>query len=215
MQYDSLKTPKAELLQWLIYLQSHLVWPSNQRIISTSLINDITDQVFLSIICCQDTYPVCRITKQAHIHEDCHNILCFTKILKFKTRKKDMKRGQKKGYSSCKVRKNNICDTVRYSDKYFSPERNVPRSYDSLLTSHKPFWKNKRIPSKFNTFILIPFQRTAKKIYINIIVRHWLKLCNIYSKVSVIAKSWKDSLPSKLKVRTSWTRIHKVLSSIN
>lgn len=176
MQYDNLKPQKPELVQWLIYFQSHLVWPSNQRIVATSLINDITDQVFLSIIRCQDTYPVCRITKQAHIHENCHNILRLTKILKFKRREKDMKKKtKKKGYSSCKVTKNNTCNIVRYLDKYFSAERNVPRSDDSLLTSHKPLWKNERTTTRFNIFTFIPFQRAAKNIYINIIVRHWIE----------------------------------------
>lgn len=47
------------------------------------------------------------------------------------------KKTKKKSYSSCKVKKSNTCDIAGYLDKYFSAEKNVPRSENSWFTSYK------------------------------------------------------------------------------
>lgn len=134
--------------------------------------------MFLAIVCCQDTYLVCRITKQAHIHEECHNILCFTKILKFK-------RGGKKD------KKKRVTQPVRLeritpvSLLCIQTKNSVLRetSLDlmflcSLNKSHFEGIKEAQV-GLITSFWL---QRTAENIYINITVRHGLTLSNIYSE---------------------------------
>ena len=52
----------------------YFTWPANQRIVATTMSDDITNQMLLTIVSGQDGYFFCRIAKQSHVHEQAHAI---------------------------------------------------------------------------------------------------------------------------------------------
>jgi len=59
----------------------YLVWPTNQTVLSTSLLDDITYQVLLSIVGGQDGNLLRGITDHPHVHEHGHDIFRFSQVL--------------------------------------------------------------------------------------------------------------------------------------
>ena len=60
---------------------TYLAGLTNQRVVSTPLPDDVTDEMFLPIVGCQDGDLVSGVTDQAHVHKNCDCVLGFSKIL--------------------------------------------------------------------------------------------------------------------------------------
>lgn len=60
------------------------MWSTNQTIVGTSLLDDVTDQVLLSVVCRQYGDLVCWIADHPHVHVYCHNVLGFSQVLQHK-----------------------------------------------------------------------------------------------------------------------------------
>ena len=55
--------------------------PTNQWIVATTLSDDVTNQMFLTIICRKNSDLIRGVTKQPQVHEQANTILCFRQIL--------------------------------------------------------------------------------------------------------------------------------------
>lgn len=70
---------------------SYLVRLAEERISSTALVDDIPDQVFLSIVCGQDADAISGITQQTHVHEKSHGVLRLSQVLHRKKKRNGIK----------------------------------------------------------------------------------------------------------------------------
>lgn len=70
----------CNVTDWLTPLL-YLVWSTNQAIVSTALLYDITYQMLLSIVRGQYGDLVSRVTNHSHVHEHCHCILSLGQVL--------------------------------------------------------------------------------------------------------------------------------------
>jgi hypothetical protein len=66
-------------------LCKYLMRTSNERIVRTPDVDHISDEMFLSVVCCEDGDFLCRVAKQSHVHVCGHHILSLSKILQHKT----------------------------------------------------------------------------------------------------------------------------------
>lgn len=57
------------------------MWSADEGVVATPLLNDISDQVFLSIVRGQNGDLLSRVSQHAHVHEHSHNILSLCQIL--------------------------------------------------------------------------------------------------------------------------------------
>ena len=55
----------------------HLAGLANKGIASTPLFDDVADEMFLSVVSCQDGNLISWITKQAHVHKYGDGVLRF------------------------------------------------------------------------------------------------------------------------------------------
>lgn len=64
-----------------VCMRPYLVGLSKEGVPSTALVDDVSDEVFLSIVGGEDTDPVSRVSQQTHVHEQSDTVLCLTQIL--------------------------------------------------------------------------------------------------------------------------------------
>lgn len=60
---------------------SYLIWPANEWMTLTLHPHNITQQVLLTIVSCQNADLVSRVAQQPHEHVDCYNVLSFSQVL--------------------------------------------------------------------------------------------------------------------------------------
>jgi len=63
---------------------AYLVWSTNQTILSTSLLDDVTNQMLLAIVSGQYRDLVSWIADHPHVHEHGHHVLSFCQVLRHK-----------------------------------------------------------------------------------------------------------------------------------
>lgn len=64
-----------------IFLWSYLVRLTEERVGGTALVDDVSDQVFLSVVGGENADTVRRVAQQAHVHVESHRILGLSQIL--------------------------------------------------------------------------------------------------------------------------------------
>lgn len=64
-----------------IALHTYLVRCIKERVASTTLVDDISDQVFLSIVGGENADAVRRVAQQTHVHVQSYSVLCLCQIL--------------------------------------------------------------------------------------------------------------------------------------
>lgn len=57
------------------------MWSSYKRVVSTALVDDVTDEMLLSVVCGENGDALRRPPHQPHVHEHRHHILRFGQIL--------------------------------------------------------------------------------------------------------------------------------------
>lgn len=65
----------------------YLVRLTKEGVASTTLVDDVSDQVFLPIVGGEDTDAVRRVAQQTHVHVQSHGILCLCQVLHKKREK--------------------------------------------------------------------------------------------------------------------------------
>lgn len=65
-----------------------LVRSVEHRVASTTLVEDVSDQMLLSVVGGEDADALCRVSQQTHIHEQGYCVLCFCQVLYKKERKR-------------------------------------------------------------------------------------------------------------------------------
>lgn len=65
-----------------------LVRSVEHRVASTTLVEDVSDQMLLSVVGGEDADALRRVSQQTHIHEQRYSILCFCQVLYRKERKR-------------------------------------------------------------------------------------------------------------------------------
>lgn len=71
------------------YVSSYLVRLCEEGVPSTALVDDVSDQVFLSIVGSQDADAVGRVTQQTHVHVQSDRILSLCQVLHGERRGED------------------------------------------------------------------------------------------------------------------------------
>lgn len=64
-----------------------LVRSVKHRVASTALVEDVSDQMLLSVVGGEDADALRRVSQQTHIHEQRYSVLCFCQVLYRKERK--------------------------------------------------------------------------------------------------------------------------------
>jgi len=59
----------------------YLMWSSDEWIGCTTNVDDIANEVLLSIVCGKDGYFICRVANEPHVHEHSHTVLSLCQIL--------------------------------------------------------------------------------------------------------------------------------------
>ena len=54
---------------------------TNHWVVGTSVLNHISDEMFLTIICRQDGDLFSRVSDKSHVHESCDDVFSFSQIL--------------------------------------------------------------------------------------------------------------------------------------
>jgi hypothetical protein len=57
------------------------VWSANKWIISTTIVDDISDQMLLTIIGSEDGNLFCWVANESHVHVSCNYVLRLCQIL--------------------------------------------------------------------------------------------------------------------------------------
>lgn len=68
----------------------YLVWLTKERVASTTLVDHVSNQVFLSIIGGEDADAVSRVAQETHVHVQSHSILCLCQVLHSKKEKEEL-----------------------------------------------------------------------------------------------------------------------------
>lgn len=58
-----------------------LVGHVEHRVASTTLVEDVSDQMFLSVVGGEDADALRRVAQQTHVHEQGYSVLCFCQVL--------------------------------------------------------------------------------------------------------------------------------------
>lgn len=58
-----------------------LVGHVEHRVASTTLVEDVSDQMFLSVVGGEDADALRRVAQQTHVHEQGYGVLCFCQVL--------------------------------------------------------------------------------------------------------------------------------------
>lgn len=58
-----------------------LVRSVEHRVASTTLVEDVSDQMLLSVVGGEDADALRRVSQQTHIHEQRYSVLCFCQVL--------------------------------------------------------------------------------------------------------------------------------------
>ena len=59
----------------------YLVRSTNEAVVGTSLLDDVADEMFLSVVCRQYGDLVGRVADHTHVHVHRHHVLCFSQVL--------------------------------------------------------------------------------------------------------------------------------------
>lgn len=62
-------------------LHTDLVRSVEDRVASTTLVEDVSDQMFLSVVGGEDADALRRVAQQTHVHEQRYGVLCFCQVL--------------------------------------------------------------------------------------------------------------------------------------
>jgi len=62
---------------------------SNERVIAASFLDDVTNQVLLTVVRGQDRYVRSRVSQQTHVHKQCHTVFSLCQILQTRERFKE------------------------------------------------------------------------------------------------------------------------------
>ena len=54
---------------------------TNHRIVGTSVLNDISDEMFLTVVSRQNGDLLSRVSDKSHVHESCDNVFSFGQVL--------------------------------------------------------------------------------------------------------------------------------------
>lgn len=65
----------------LVHVCPYLVRLTKEGVASTTLVDDVSDQVFLSIVGGEDADAVSRVAQQTHVHVQSHRILRLGQVL--------------------------------------------------------------------------------------------------------------------------------------
>lgn len=65
-----------------------LVGHVEHRVASTTLVEDVSDQMFLSIVGGEDADALRRVAQQTHVHEQGYSVLRFSQVLYRKEKKR-------------------------------------------------------------------------------------------------------------------------------
>lgn len=65
-----------------------LVGHVEHRVASTTLVEDVSDQMFLSVVGGEDADALRRVAQQTHVHEQGYSVLCFRQVLYRNEKKK-------------------------------------------------------------------------------------------------------------------------------
>jgi len=57
------------------------MWSSDEWIGCTTNVDDIANEVLLSIVCGEDGYFICWVANKPHVHEHSHTVLSLCQIL--------------------------------------------------------------------------------------------------------------------------------------
>ena len=62
----------------LCRVDTHLLGQTKDGVVGTSLVEDISQEMFLTIVGGEDGNAFRRIALESHVHEQSHSILCFS-----------------------------------------------------------------------------------------------------------------------------------------
>ena len=62
-------------------LKTHFVWTADERVVGASLLDDVTNQVFLAVVRGEHRDLVGRVAEQPHVHEERHHVLRLRQVL--------------------------------------------------------------------------------------------------------------------------------------
>lgn len=65
-----------------------LVWSVEHRVASTTLVEDVSDQMLLSVVGGEDADALRRVAQQTQVHEQGYSVLCFCQVLYGKEKKR-------------------------------------------------------------------------------------------------------------------------------